>query len=136
MADTGNGATLTLSSTGSVGDIRQMTLPEFVLEKIEDSHLGTTNFKTYIPSDLEDPGEFTAEIIFDSGSAVPARGTVETATVTFPIANTSNTNAATLAGTGFLTTYKIPDLANGELQVASLTFAFDGQTEPAFTAES
>ena len=138
MADTGNGATLTLTASGSVGDIRQMTLPDFVIEKIETSHLGTVDFKTYIPSDLSEPGEFSAEIIFDvqNTNGVLDRGKVETATITFPRTDTNLTNAPKLVGTGFLTSYKLPDLANGELQIATLTFSYDGETEPAFTPES
>ena len=137
MADTGNGATLTLATTGSVGTIRSMTLPEFVVEKIETSHLATTSFKTYRSADLSEPGEITAEILFnaDTGS-VPSRGVAETVTVTWPIHTSGNTTNATLAGTGFITSFKTPDMTNGELQIANITIAYDGETDPAFTAEA
>ena len=90
MSDTGNGATLTLATTGSVGDVQSMTLPTWVREKVEDSHLGTTNFKTYIPGDLSDPGELTATVVFGSTVAVPSFSAAETVTVTFPIGTTGN----------------------------------------------
>lgn len=137
MADTGQGATLTLSSTGAVGVIRSMTLPEQTIEKLETSDLSTTDFKTYIKTDLAEPGELTAEILFnaDTGS-VPTLGTPETGTVTFPIHTSGNATNATYAGSGFLTSFKLPDMQVGELQVATLTFAFDGLTDPSFTAET
>ena len=137
MADTGQGATLTLATTGAVGVIRSMTLPEFAIDKIETSDLSTTGFKTYIATDLAAPGELTAEIIFDAeDDDVPSFGVSETVTVTWPIHTTGNTTNATLAGTGFITNFKLPDMQIGELQVATITVAFDGLTDPAFTAEA
>lgn len=137
MADTGQGATLTLATTGSVGVIRSMTLPEFTIDKIDTTDLSTTAFKTYIKSDLAEPGELTAELLFDAeDDAVPSLGVSETVTVTFPIHTGTNTTNATLAGTGFITGFKLPDMQVGELQVATVTIAFDGLTDPAFTAES
>ena len=136
MADTGQGASLTLATSGTIGVIRSMTLPEFVIEKIESTGLATTAFKTFIPSDLSDPGELTAEIIFDAENGdVVARGVPETVTVTWPVLTTGQT-AANLAGTGFVTAFKLPDMSTGELQIATITIAFDGLTDPAFTAES
>lgn len=136
MSDTGNQATLTLSVTGSVGDIRTMDLPEWLLEKINDSHLGTDNFETFCPGDLSDPGEISGTVVFDATAALPNRGVVETATITLAISTTGNTTNATLVGTGFLTRTKLPNLANNQLNEWEFTFAFDGKTEPAFTPES
>jgi|SRR6056297_485492 len=137
MADTGHGATLTLATTGAVGAIRSMTLPEIVMEKIETTVLGTTDFMEYMPGDLSDPGELTATILFDAeDDDLPSRGVAETVTVTFPVHTSGNTTNATLAGTGFITSVKMPDMATNELQVMELTIAFDGLTGPAFTAES
>ena len=135
--DTGNGATLVLATTGAVGDIQSMTLPEWTLDAIEDSHLGTTNFKTFIASDLADPGQLTATIVSSSTVAFAApTGVAETVTVTWPIGTSGNTVAATFIGTGFITSKKLPDLANGALQVRTLTVKYNGQTEPAYTVEA
>jgi len=135
MADTGSGATLTLATTGAVGTIKSMTLPEFTIDKLETSDLSTTDYKTYVKTDLAEPGELTAEIFFDGDVAVPSLGVAETVTVTFPKVIATNT-AANLAGTGFITGYKMPELQTGELQMATLTIAFDGLTDPAFTVEA
>ena len=137
MADTGSGATLTLATTGSVGRIRSMTLPEITTEKIDTTALDSTDFMTYVSGDVADPGEITAEIVFDAtGDDLPSLGVAETVTVTFPIHTSGNTTNATLAGTGFITSFKMPDMAINELQVASITIAFDGETGPAFTQEA
>lgn len=137
MSDTGNGATLTLSSTGSLGVVRSMTLPEFTIPDVEDSALTTAGFVTYIAGDLAEGGEMTVEYIFDaSADDIPSFGTAETATVTFPIHTSGNTNNATFVATGYVKGWKMPDMANNELQVANMTFKIDGKTDPAFTAES
>lgn len=137
MADTGQGATLTLATTGSVGTIRSLTLPDITIDTLEDSDLSTTGFKTYVKTDLAEPGTIQAEILWDATSnSLPTLGTPETVTVTFPIHTSSNTTNATFAGTGFISGIKMPDMQIGELQVATLTIQLDGKTDPAFTAEA
>lgn len=137
MADTGTGATLTLATTGSIGTIRSMTLPEAVVEDIETTDLSTTSQKTFIAADLADPGEMSAEVLFDAtANSLETFGASETVTVTFPIHTSGNTTNATLAGTGYIKGQKFPDLSVGELQVYTLTIKFDGQTALAWTAES
>jgi hypothetical protein len=137
MADTGQGATLTLATTGSIGVIRSLTLPEITIDTLDDSDLSTTGFKTYIKTDLAEPGTLQAEILWDATTNdLPTLGTAETVTVTFPIHTSGNTTNATFAGTGFISSIKMPDMQMGELQVATLTVQLDGKTDPAFTAEA
>lgn len=138
MADTGSGATYTLASTGSVGVVRSITLSEQTKAKIEDSDLSTTDYITYIFSDLAEPGSFTLEVVFDPtvSAAIPSTGTVETGTVTSPIHTSGNTTNANMAGTGAITSVKPPDYNIGELQIATIEFSFDGKTGPTWTAES
>jgi len=135
MADTGNGATLALATTGAIGNIRNIGEVARELGKLEDSHLGTTSNKTYIPDDLAEPGEIEVEVEFDASIELPGVGTVETVTITYPIITDGNT-AANHAGTGFLTRVPTPLLANGQLQVVRVKIAFDGKTGPTFTAET
>jgi len=135
MADTGNGTTLTLSSTGAVGNVRRITGNEETLGKIGVSHLGTTGHNEYIPGDLSEPGEVTFEVELDPTTAKPGLGTVETATVTFPLGSGGST-AANTAGTGFLTKVSEPTFENETLMVRELTFAFDGKTGPTHTVQS
>lgn len=137
MADTGLGATLTLATTGAIGNIRSMTLPELTLTDIDDSHLGTTDQRSFCAGDLYDGGELVAEVLFDvtnTNCDLHTFGVSETVTITFPKVDTSNTNAAaTLAGTGYVKAQKFPDLQIDELQVYNMTIKFDGQTDLAWT---
>jgi len=106
-------------------------------DKIDASCLDTTGFMKYIPGDLTDPGECTLEIIFDPTFDFDAIvGVVDTLTITFAIGDPTNTTNATLIGTGFITSYGLPDLSTNNLAVVNVTFAFDGETGPAFTVES
>lgn len=137
MADTGQGATLTLATTGSVGVLRSLTLPDITIDALEDSDLSTTLFKTYRSTDLAEPGEIVGELLFDAtADDLPTLGVAETVTVTFPIHTSGNTTNATFAGTGFIKGFKMPDMQSGELQMARVTIQLDGKTDPAFTQEA
>ena len=131
-ATTGNQATIALGTTGAVGNVRNVSELAMELGKLESSHLGTEDYKTFIPDDLTDPGEVEFEVEFDGSIDLPPCGIVETCTITYPTINEGA--AASHAGTGFLTRVGLPQLANGQIQVSRLRFAFDGETGPAFSA--
>lgn len=136
VGDTGQGATVVFETTGLVGCPRSLQLPEWVMEAIEATCLADTGFTKKIPGDITDAGESAIVAVFDASLVLPVNGVVETFTITFPIGNPSNTVAATLAGTGFLSTVGLPNMATNELMELNLTFTFDGDTGPAFTIES
>ncbi len=134
---TGQGTTAVLTTNAITGCVRSLTLPELTQDKIDASCLDTTGFMKYIPGDLTDPGECQLEIIFDPTFDFDAIvGVVDTLTITFAIGDPTNTINATLTGTGFITNYSLPDLSTNNLAVVNVTFAFDGDTGPAFTVES
>jgi len=134
---TGQGTTAVLTNGAIVGCVRSLTLPELTQDKIDASCLDTTGFMKYIAGDLTDPGECQMEIIFDpSFDFTGLVGATDTLTITFPIGDPANATNATLAGTGFITSYSLPDLSTGNLAVVSVTFGFDGDTGPAFTPEA
>ena len=134
---TGQGTTAVLTTNAITGCVRSLTLPELTQDKIDASCLDTTGFMKYIPGDLTDPGECQLEIIFDPTFDFDAIvGVVDTLTITFAIGDPTNTINATLIGTGFITNYSLPDLSTNNLAVVNVTFAFDGDTGPAFTVES
>ena len=136
VGDTGQGATLTLGTTGAVGCIRSMQLPEWAMEKVDASCLDTTGFMRYIPGDLTDPGDIVAEAVFDATLEIPPGGIVETVTVQFPIGDPLNAVPATLVGTAFISSRGLPNMAINELMVLGLTISFDGDTGPSYTIES
>ena len=131
---TGQGATVTLSSTGNVGCVRSIKLPEWAQEKIDASCLDTTGFKRYIAGDLTDPGQVEITAVFEN--AIPLPGVDEDITVTFPIGTSGNTQAGTLTGSGFVMSVSAPSLEMDSLLEISLTFCFDGATGPAYAPEA
>lgn len=137
MADTGNTATLTLATTGFSGSIIELGGSEETRAALEDSHLGTTTRKTFVPDDLIDSGEFTGRYYTDGAvSSHPSLTAVpETATITYPL-KTGQSVSATLAGSGFFTRKKHADIKNGELMVGEFIFKWDGRTGPTYTAGS
>lgn len=138
MADLGLGAIFSLSVSSQSSAIRSITMPEFVIDSIETSHLGTTNYKTYMPADLTEPGEITIEYLWDATSdAAIARGADEIVTVTWPVHTAGNTQKASFVADGFVTSVKFPDFGVEDLQIATLTFKLNGaDTEPLYSAES
>lgn len=135
---TGQGATAVLSTTGAVGCVRSIQLPEWTQEKIDASCLSTTGFKQYIPGDLTEPGEVSMVMVFDPEIAVPTPGVIEDLLVTFPLGTPTNTTAATLSGSGFLSSVGQPNMTIDGLLELNLTFCFDGDaaTPPTFTVEA
>jgi hypothetical protein len=135
MVDTGHGSTATFSSTALSFNWTNIDLGTVELPEIETSYLGTTGEMTFMPGDLINGGEVTLPCQFDNEAALPALGTVETLTVTFP-AGAGQTTPANLAGTGFIKSVKRPNLQTGQLQDGQIVFKFDGLTGPTFTAGS
>lgn len=138
VGDTGQGATISFSTTSDVGCVRSMDLPDWTMEKVDATCLDTTDFGRFVAGDLTDPGEITLTAVFDATNAIPADGVVETVTVTFPIGTSGNTTNATLVGSGFISRRKLPTLETNQLMELELTFAFDGDTltPPTYTAEA
>ncbi len=134
---TGQGTTAVLTTNAITGCVRSLTLPELTQEKIDASCLDTTGFMKYIAGDLTDPGECQLEIIFDPTFDFDGKvGVSDTLTITFALGTSTNSNRATLIGTGFITSYSLPDLSTNNLAIVNVTFSFDGATGPAFTPES
>lgn len=136
-ADTGNTSTLTFGTSGLSVSIKQITGSDETRESLEDSHLGTTSSKTFVPSDLVDRGEIEFEFFFDGALAsLPAiTGAAETGTISYPLVGAQSTRA-TLAGTGFFTSRKHPDVQNGTLMMGRGKFKWDGKTGPTHTVGS
>ena len=133
---TGQGATATLSTTGAVGCIRSIKLPEWAQEKIDASCLETTGFKRSIAGDLTDPGQVELTAVFDPSIAMPLPGVYEDITITLPLGDPTSTTNATLTGSGFAMSISQPSMEIDSLLEISLTFCFDGETGPAYSVEA
>ncbi len=134
--DTGNGTTVAFSTTTISGHVFQdLTGMEQTLGKIAASHLGTSGDAEYIPQDLRENSDITGNLIFSQDNGLPALGTVETLTITYPKLVATNT-AANLAGTGWISRTGTPQTINNTLMMMPFTWTFDGDTGPTFTAET
>ncbi len=140
-ADTGAAATIGFATTSTTGWlVRNLDLGEETINDIDTSHLGTTNYMTYLRGDLAEPGETTGTLVADPEIDFPTLGANagEDMTITFPISDpVTNSTPATFVASGYLKRWKRMALANDELQLIEFTFKHDGDsTEPTFTKEA
>ena len=140
--DTGNGATLSFSGNMGFGtattsvEAISISQGEESVGVIDVTTLATTDAMESIPSDLREIAESSVNYKFiTTVDAVDLPAAAGTITITYPMRSTE-TQAATYIGTGFITGFTQPSLANGELQAGELKWKWDGDTGPAFTKAS
>ena len=140
--DTGNGATLTLALYNGTTAITtalsviSISPGKITTKPIDVTVLGTTGFREMIPGDLAEIGESSANFKWLTNASIPTTGTATgTCTLTFPLRG-SETTAATMTGTGFITGLQPPVMENGKLQEGTINWQWDGDTGPSFTASA
>jgi hypothetical protein len=131
--DTGHGATITFGTQG--GTWRCIRIPGHAETRpvVDTTYLATTTTRTNMPGDLKECSTFTVQVQFQGNQGLPTLTTAETVTITHPLASGGAT-AATVAGTGYVTRRKYPDMETNALQVAEFDIQWDGGTGPTFTA--
>lgn len=133
----GQGVTLGLSIDTVIGRVRNVQMPEWLAEAVDFSALDNVDWMCFLPGSLADPGQFVAEVYFDTTIAIPTVNLIQVATFTFPIQNSSNGTKATLTGSGFVTGLGFPNAAIAEPLIQTITFKYDGNgTVPAFSLET
>ena len=133
MGDTGNGATLTFATSSLTLAITKIMIGEITIDMLDVSTLSTTDFEELISSDLKKIGECSAEFVFSTAANAPTvNSAAVTITATFPL-RTGEGTAANLAGSGQITGFKLPDLQNGQVQVGSVKWRYNGDTGPTYT---
>lgn len=136
LGDTGNGATFVLGTTSLTLAVESIQIGEITIDMLDVSVLGTTDFMIEIASDLKRAPEVTVNFVFVTTATAPVVGSAaQTGTLTFPLRSGEST-AANLAGTGVITSFKLPDLQNGVVQKGSMKFKYDGDTGPTYTVAS
>lgn len=129
---TGQGTSVAFTTAGSVACVRSVTLPTWSMETIDSSCLSDTGFGKKIVSDLVDAGtvQITAVMELDDAPFTPD-GVQDTITITFP---TAGVTAGSLTGTGYISECTLPSIEIGGLLEQTITFVFDGETGPTYTA--
>ena len=135
VPDTGHGASITFGTTGGTWKITEVSPNlKFTLPVVDTTYLATTTNRTKMPGDLSDHGPITLKFLFQGTQGIPARGVVETITLTSPIPGGSASTAQNIAGTGFIMECEHPPLQTNTLQVGTISFQYDGVTGPTYTA--
>lgn len=132
---TGQGTTVAFTNAGSVSCVRSITLPEWSMESIDASCLDSTGFSKKIAGDLVDAGQVELTVVFElDDSPYTPDGAQDTITVTLPPAPGAGGTSGELSGTGFIQSATLPSIEINGLLEQNVTFVFDGETGPTWTA--
>lgn len=124
--NTGHGATITFGTSSLTYNWRKISAVEQAGESVEDTLLSEKYFRSFLPGDVYEPGEFEIEYCWGSKTALPAMGTVETITLTLPL-GTGEATAGDLEGDGFIMSRTaFPELTTNGLQQGKMKIAFAG----------
>jgi len=135
MADTGTGTTIAFGTSSYSTEILSISGNDITREDIDVTHMGSTNYREFIPGDLVDGGTIEMEILLDPDDQPPIAGAAETITITFPIPSGSS-NGATLAFTGYINAWSWTAPLE-ETMSGTITIKIDGKgTEPNWTDAS
>tara|TARA_R100000808_G_scaffold1005_1_gene4811 strand:+ start:68 stop:490 length:423 start_codon:yes stop_codon:yes gene_type:complete len=131
MADTGNGATLTLGTTAGSYDIVSISGLEVSKEPIEITKLSDTGRKRFMVDDLAEIGDITVtaysdcgvpDIDHDYGSAID-----ETVTITYPVKPGGSTGGTVVFG-GRPISVKSADAEMGEVMLVEFVIKGTGNS--------
>lgn len=117
MADSGFGVTITFAS-GFMAEITNVSWDGIARDPLETSHSTTTDgWRTFIPSDLKDPGTLEVTLRFDPTDAPPISSAGETVTVAIP--------GKSWSCSGFLTNFSAT-IPYDEIMEATASLKFTG----------
>jgi hypothetical protein len=137
--DTGHGATVTFGTTAWSGKL--VSIPtNFSLTRppVDITHLGTSGEREYMAGDVSELGPVTLDVAFESATGLPSPTTTpETITITWPLApGGGGVTAANISGTGVISGIAYPSMQTNTMQQGQITFQYDGNTGPTWTAEA
>ena len=134
---TGSGVTLTLSVDATIAKIRNVQLPEWLIQAVDFTGLSNVDWMCSIPGAPKDPGGFSAELFLDTEIALPTVGAIQVATFTIPVQTAGNAVPATLSGSGFISGLGFGNAELNQPLLQTMAFRFDGNgTPPAWTLEA
>ncbi len=131
--DTGLGASLAFTTLSTFSPkIREIPGLKRSVEEIDGSHLGTSGDQEVFEGDLIRNSPITIPILWNTNDTIPAPGTKDTATITWPL-RTAEATAANIAFTCIIMEVEFAGLKIGEVQMGSITIKPDGFTGPTYT---
>lgn len=119
MGTLSTGSSITFGTTSYGANAQGMEWDGPSVPTVDTTHLGTTGFRTKIPGELQDGGEWTLDYIHDPDEQPPV-GVSQTITIT-QNAKTGQSSGATIAFTGFVSKWNvsIPSVDSGEDKMTS-----------------
>lgn len=132
MSDIGTGTTIAFGTSSFDAELLSLNGNDISREDIDVTHMGSTAYREFMPSDLVDGGSIDMEIMFDPDEQPPINAAAETITITFP---TSLASGATFVFTGYVNSWSWGDPMEDKM-TAQLTIKVDGKTDPEWTVAS
>lgn len=132
MSDIGTGTTIAFGTSSFDAELLSLNGNDISREDIDVTHMGSTAYREFMPSDLVDGGSIDMEIMFDPDEQPPINAAAETITITFP---TSLASGATFVFTGYVNSWSWGDPLEDKM-TAQLTIKVDGKTDPEWTVAS
>lgn len=136
--DTQQGATITFGSDSLTLRLTSVAPLRAAIAIIRATYLGTTGDHEYVPGELKDYAPIPVTYQNSPGLANPSVGTVQTITITGPVAPGGSV-AESVTGTAFVSEGDVvPGFSSDSenLQMKSITIKFDGFTGPTRTVGS
>ena len=118
--DTAFGTTVTWGTSTELNALKVMAVRVGGIsrEDVDTSHLGTTGYKTYQPSDLIEGGTLEIDVQYDPTVAIPHSADAETLT----IAPGGQSSSAKLTGPGYINNVSMPmEYGNTGLMIQTIT---------------
>lgn len=116
----GHGLTMTFS--GFSANIISLSGPNLARESIEKTHMGTVDWKEFMPADLADAGEVTVECEFAPDALPPILGATGALAITW-----GSTEADVWTCDAFMTGFQVNAGETGARMTASATFKLTGE---------
>ncbi len=134
MSDVGTATTIVFGTSAFTAQVESINGNDISREDIDVTHMGSTVYREFIPSELVDGGSIDMEILFDPNEQPPILAAPETITITFPIPS-GGAAGATFVFTGYVNAWTWTDPLEDKM-MASITIKVDGKTDPAWTNSS
>lgn len=133
-ADVGTATTIVFATSAFSAEVMSLNGSDITREDIDVTHMGSTAWKEFQPSDLADGGAIEMEIHFDPDEQPPIAGAAETITITFPVP-AGGAAGATFIFTGYVSSWSWTAPLE-EVMTAEITIKVDGKTAPAWAVST
>lgn len=125
MAIIGTGTTISFATSTFAADIIDVgQMASWERPAIDTSHMGNTDWRSFLPGKLTDPGEAQYQIAFAPGTSPPISAAPETITI--------GGFGGTISGSGFVTSYT-PNSPLEDRMTADVTIKWTGANTQAAT---